>query len=528
MKVEKGKRGVVAEEKGGEEKRKWEEEKKMKKRMKISPFSSKRVELELSRFKLSELEVGKYQVFPRLKEQIIEKLEKFKWELQRELEGTDPFRERREELEWGKERYRIGDFHPETFRRMVEKYRKISNRDYFFWEWKAQKFEELALQSPAPFLDRKLKKRIKVAMGGLLRNWERDLELLYSRWREQLTEKRWEEFKKRIREWVEKQEEIYLLLRRLSFGGEIELLFPGLGFDKISRMEIEELKKWWGYISETPNLRKLLQMMGRLKGARRGLKRELVSVQQEIVVTKKRSVFKNELDGIKLDNDLSNLLPQELMLLGSEEEILFFKKFLERGLSCFETVADREIEEEERLLKEEQEWREVEEEEKGPIIICVDTSGSMAGEPEFIAKAVTLYLAMLAKREERDCFLINFSTSIETFEFSKESGFQELIQFLKLSFHGGTDVAPALDYATQLMKGKYKKGDLLVISDFILDNLPGEILKNMEEARRRKNRFFSLVIGGNRGVNLRYFDKVWVFNSVARDVEMFEEFDEVF
>ena len=47
---------------------------------------------------------------------------------------------------------------------------------------------------------------------------------------------------------------------------------------------------------------------------------------------------------------------------------------------------------------------------KGPIIVCVDTSGSMQGTPENIAKTVTFALSKIAIEEERKCYLISFST----------------------------------------------------------------------------------------------------------------------
>jgi len=36
-------------------------------------------------------------------------------------------------------------------------------------------------------------------------------------------------------------------------------------------------------------------------------------------------------------------------------------------------------------------------ESQGPMIICVDTSGSMSGSPETVAKAVTLFMASKAR-----------------------------------------------------------------------------------------------------------------------------------
>ena len=69
---------------------------------------------------------------------------------------------------------------------------------------------------------------------------------------------------------------------------------------------------------------------------------------------------------------------------------------------------------------------EVSDDSKGPMILCIDTNGSMNGTPEYIAKAIALYFATQSMKEKRKCFLINFSTSIETLELTNENGLKIL------------------------------------------------------------------------------------------------------
>ena len=54
--------------------------------------------------------------------------------------------------------------------------------------------------------------------------------------------------------------------------------------------------------------------------------------------------------------------------------------------------------------------------ERGPIILAVDTSGSMQGAPENIAKAVVLEALRTAHREKRGCLLIAFGGPDEVIE----------------------------------------------------------------------------------------------------------------
>ncbi len=159
---------------------------------------------------------------------------------------------------------------------------------------------------------------------------------------------------------------------------------------------------------------------------------------------------------------------------------------------------------------------EVAEEEKlGPIIICVDTSASMQGSPETVAKAVTLFMATRAISQKRDCLLINFSTGIETLDLSGQIGLTKVIEFLQRSFHGGTDVGPALTHALNMMNDeKYNQSDLLIISDFMMDSLPESLYEKISNAKKNKNRFYSLSIGdlflSERLQEI--FDNEWVYN----------------
>jgi uncharacterized protein with von Willebrand factor type A (vWA) domain len=126
---------------------------------------------------------------------------------------------------------------------------------------------------------------------------------------------------------------------------------------------------------------------------------------------------------------------------------LWKAKFIERSLACYQIkgLAQR------RKLTEE--W--VEEEqvvrkklERGPIIVCLDTSGSMNGVPETVAKAITLEAMRLAHAESRDCLLYAFSGYGDVSEIELDlspSGIESLCAFLCMSFHGGTDVSGPIE-----------------------------------------------------------------------------------
>ncbi|MDO9478476.1 MAG: VWA domain-containing protein, partial [Pseudohongiella sp.] len=222
--------------------------------------------------------------------------------------------------------------------------------------------------------------------------------------------------------------------------------------------------------------------------------------------------------GIELGRTIEYALPSELALLSdTDTAILFDLKFVEGRLLCFEMSGERLVE----RTGDREVDREMEEEQQGPMVICIDTSGSMSGMPETIAKAVALFMASKAREKQRPCYLINFSTGIETLDLGESFGMKSLITFLKKSFHGGTDVAPALRHALGTMKREgYNKADLLIVSDFIMGALPIDIQKSVRIQREAGNQFYSLVIG--RGFLVpsmhTHFDREWVFNPSSSSI----------
>ena len=80
---------------------------------------------------------------------------------------------------------------------------------------------------------------------------------------------------------------------------------------------------------------------------------------------------------------------------------------------------------------------------------------------------------------------------------------------------GGTDAAPALKHALATMRSDhYAKADLLVVSDFVMGDLPGPILGAIAAQRAHGNQFYSLVIDGvfHAQWPSSLFDQEWVYD----------------
>lgn len=353
-------------------------------------------------------------------------------------------------------------------------------------------------------------KGCRLSHKHFLLSWRRSFDQVSAAWEMEYLQRLRAEFLARLVEWLS-------LLKELSQLLEGAGMAPGIFFDfspdEVSFSNIEEIKRWLAYISQDEAMRRLCDLMGRLRQAEVSIKREMI----EKIVDFKTSLpdvnSRQEIIGIKLGREIAHMLPSELALMSHTDTAqLFDLKFVENRLMCFDmgglsASVDKRTQREERQSKEE--------EKRGPIIICVDTSGSMQGMPETVAKAMTLYLTLEARKDKRPCYLINFSTGIETFDFSEARSFGELLKFLRKSFSGGTDALPALSHGLSQMLGeKYRRADLLMVSDFIMPGMPAELSGKIDALRAEGNRFYALIVGDQRCAQFTKtnFDRGWIFN----------------
>jgi uncharacterized protein with von Willebrand factor type A (vWA) domain len=107
--------------------------------------------------------------------------------------------------------------------------------------------------------------------------------------------------------------------------------------------------------------------------------------------------------------------------------------------------------------------------ERGPIILCLDTSGSMKGAPENIAKAIALEALRVAHHEGRGCVLIAFGGPGEVVEHelgASRDGLRALLDLIGQGFDGGTDVQTPIERAiARVREQRWRSADLLVVSD---------------------------------------------------------------
>ena len=363
-----------------------------------------------------------------------------------------------------------------------------------------------------------------IASSLLLKEWQKNLDKSQAQWELKQIELARRKFLTELEKWLEL---IQQLDRQLSPLG----LDFGIWFDdslgSLTPQSIKELTRWANYFSQDKEVQKIADLLGKMRQIEQSSKVETITQTISVPVPVTDVNSKEEIIGLKLGKDLEYVIPSELALMADPETaILFDLKYLESKLVCFELQGTAFQDEQQEITTE----IEIKEDNKlGPMILCVDTSGSMSGIPENIAKAMSLYLGNKAKAEQRKCFVINFSTGIETFEISATKGIADLVSFLSKSFHGGTDAAPALRYALSLCQSEnYEKADILMISDFVMGSLSETLLSDIKKQREKGNQFHSLVIGNLFMENRlkTHFDNEWVYNPNLHQVEQLVKFQQ--
>ena len=374
--------------------------------------------------------------------------------------------------------------------------------------------DENTEQKPKTKID---KHQLEILSRNLKKDLQESLQERYTAWQlEEIDKKRkayLEELYKKIAQFRKLEELLSPFLK--NFGRLWDLSsadFNDYGFEILS--DFADL------LENDKSLQELADLIGRQNVETERYEKELREKVEIKTEFHPKPAYRGQISGLRLSGEISSSLPSELAMSKNEATKLYFaKKFAENKLLSYAYINRQ------KFYREEHGTEEVpvkEKEQKGPVIICVDTSGSMNGTPERVAKTITFALAKKCLEEERKCYLISFSTGIEVqdlSEFEKGNGLLELAKFLRKSFNGGTDAEPALQHSlTLLQKNDWKNADVLVVSDMIMGNLSESLQTNIRSQQAKETKFYSLLVGnsGNKNV-IDVFDENWSYNINSRD-----------
>lgn len=259
-------------------------------------------------------------------------------------------------------------------------------------------------------------------------------------------------------------------------------------------------------LEKLPQLREIVQALGRLH-----LAADDESIAEQVFIPMRRLEeeirqvrtphIPAEMRGIERSGEIARMLPAEASMLGHPQlRLLWHARRAERALMTYRVEGI----EDERTKVEREALQEVEQkcprQQRGPIVSVIDTSGSMHGVPEKVAKALVLEALRTAHAEKRRCLVLTFSGTGDLTEHELElspEGIGTLLNFLGFSFGGGTDVGGVMErVVSRLKEDEWKKADVLLVSDGEW-SAPASVISIVKEARNDGSRFHGILIGNH-------------------------------
>lgn len=282
--------------------------------------------------------------------------------------------------------------------------------------------------------------------------------------------------------------------RALGMGGDGAA--PGQSVDPAT------LKTRFHAIRSNLQLRRIMELAGRYRRLSQARQRQKTTHGRDDVV------------GVELGDDLSRLCPSELAALADDDlQWDALRRLLERGLL-------------------QRDYRGVEPHGQGPIVVIVDESGSMGGEPIATAKALALAMGWIARHQRRWLCLVGFSgccrPNVVTIAPQQWEAKQvELLDWLSHFYGGGSDrdvptkELPEIWASLGCPQGKT---DIIQVTDaqcWLGDHEAATF--NAWKAAERA-RYLCLVIGGEDAGGLRAVaDQVWTIPDLDLEENAIQE-----
>lgn len=205
---------------------------------------------------------------------------------------------------------------------------------------------------------------------------------------------------------------------------------------------------------------------------------------------------KSDITGITIGDNLSSLLPSETALLSCPAtQPTFYHNYVEKRLQIFASASSGNA----PVTHQD-----------GPVIICLDTSGSMRGEKVEIACNLTMAITIIAQRRKRDVLVVKYSDWHFLLKVTKLSRQRENLEKFLSSYQGRGNAENELFrwlFKDILPNEKaFDTADILCITDFGWKPLNDYTIKLIESFKRKGMIFY--------GLNVLGFEK-WSFDSMT-------------
>ena len=350
--------------------------------------------------------------------------------------------------------------------------------------------------------------RVELLVHDLLATW--DARLSAKRLADQmehLVEAR-EQFTERLHSRVEEHRRLRSLLSPF-----VDYIDRGwdLSRELWEEADLDIIEEYAKIMESEEDIRRLAELLGRLEETETQTEEEELSRTIETQRWITDPTLRSEIVGVRDSADLSALVSSEVAL--AAEPVLedrFLQKLADQRLLTYAYADQRVVSGSQTVVHRQQRARR---RARGPFILCVDTSYSMAGDAERLAKVLAFGILRIAIEEDREAYLINFSVQVRTLDLRAVGrSVDALAAFLRMSFHGGTDVTLAFSEALRkLDEGRFQDADVLLVSDFIMLQMSGRVMAGVKSHQHNHDtRFHALTFHDEPGPDLfASFDTVW-------------------
>lgn len=223
-------------------------------------------------------------------------------------------------------------------------------------------------------------------------------------------------------------------------------------------------------------------------------------------IAKKVNASKNspiEYGDVELGDSLNRILASEAMKLAHPKlKGLFYKGLADKALLQYKLDGK-------------------EPKGKGPIIVCIDSSGSMAGEREIASKGIALAMLEIARIEKRAFSLIQFASrgQYTKFDASNKVNTLDLLSELEVFLNGGTDFETPLNLAMhEINTCAFDQADIIFITDGCASVSEGFLNFFLAQKKERSTSILGIAIETNDVSIMQSFcDEIFKTEDILRE-----------
>lgn len=263
----------------------------------------------------------------------------------------------------------------------------------------------------------------------------------------------------------------------------------GLGTGQHTKVPYSLKKSVLEQIRSSNYLKKFTDMIGRYKEC---------AIAEQAKKSKSGAV---ETTSVTVGNNIKDVLPSDEMNLCNEiTKKDFYRRMTQNQLLTYDKESEKN-------------------KNKGPIIVCVDMSGSMSGKKEEWAKALTVGVLEIAQLQKREFACIMYDSKVirEEIIHKDEIAPDKVLNIANQSATGGTDFEAPLNEALKLIDdSNFKEADVLFLTDGECD-ISSSFESKFKQIKEDKE---FRVLGVNIGNGSRYYaDSLKSFCDSITDID---------